>query len=83
MRRLFAAIAALAAASVPAVACINDSELPGHEREFRSSYQNGRSPSPSSSAGWQSQVPTVLYAAGAALVVGAGFVTFRRFSAKG
>lgn len=83
MRRLFAAIAVLIAASAPTVACINDSELPGHEREFRSSYQNGRQPASAPSAGWQAQVPTVLYAAGAALVVGAGFVTFRRFSAKG
>jgi hypothetical protein len=83
MRRLFLAAAVLAAACAPAVACINDSELPGHEREFRSNYQNGRTPLPPTSAGWQTQIPTVLYAAGAALVVGAGFVTFRRFSAKG
>jgi hypothetical protein len=83
MRRLFAAIAVLATASAPAVACINDSELPGHEREFRSSYQNGRPPASTSSAGWQAHAPTVLYAAGAALAVSAGFVTFRRFSAKG
>ncbi|MEO2090530.1 MAG: hypothetical protein ABGY75_13680 [Gemmataceae bacterium] len=83
MRRLFATAAVLAAAAAPAVACINDSELPGHEREFRSSYQNGRSPSPSPSAGWQSSAPTVLYASGATLAVAAGFVTFRRFSAKG
>lgn len=82
MRRLIALLS-LVASSAPAVACINDSELPGHEREFRSSYQNGRPPASAPSAGWQAQVPTALYAAGATLVAGAGFVTFRRFSARG
>lgn len=78
--RILLAAAVLAAVSAPAVACINDSELPGHEREFRSSYQ-GRSFS--SSGGWQSYAPTALFAAGGLMVVAAGVVTFRRFSAKG
>lgn len=52
MRRLLAA-AVLAAAATPAVACINDSELSGHEREFRSSYQQTdyQPPSPPSNTG--------------------------------
>jgi hypothetical protein len=82
MRRLLSAAVAVALGSAPAVACINDSELPGHEREFRSSYQNGRSP-PSPSANWQSVAPTVLYATGGALAVAAGVVTVRRFTTQG
>lgn len=82
MRRLVTSLAAVAALTGPAVACINDSELPGHEREFRSSYQNDRPPS-SSSARWQAYAPTALYSAGGALAVAAGFVTFRRLAAKG
>jgi hypothetical protein len=38
VRRLLI-LAVLAVFTAPAAACINDSELPGHEREFRSSYQ--------------------------------------------
>ena len=51
MRRLLSAVA-LALFASPAVACINDSELPGHEREFRSSYQQTdyRPPEPPSYA---------------------------------
>jgi hypothetical protein len=47
VRRLLT-IAALVALAGPAAACINDSELPGHEREFRSSYQQSdyRPPEP-------------------------------------
>jgi hypothetical protein len=84
MRRLFACIVAVVVLSAPAGACLNDSELPSHEREFRSSYQNGHSPSVSpSSSGWKAYAPPALLSAGGALVVAAGFVTFRRLSPKG
>jgi hypothetical protein len=38
MRRLLVCLA-LAAFAGPAAACINDSELPRHEREFKSQYR--------------------------------------------
>ena len=37
MSRLFACLVLVGLAS-PAMACINDNELPTHEREFRSQY---------------------------------------------
>ena len=83
MRRLLTSLAVLVAVSAPAVACINDSELATHEREFRSSYQRERSAFESMTSGWQFAAPTALYVAGTALLVSAGFVTFRRLSAKG
>lgn len=39
MRRLLVCLA-LALFAAPAAACINDGELPGHEREFRSQYRD-------------------------------------------
>ena len=83
MRRLFTSLVAVVALCAPAVACINDSELPGHEREFRSSYGNGRAPSESPAQGWQAYAPTALYAAGATLLFSGGFVTLRRLIVKG
>ena len=72
MRRLLTA-AALTVFAAPAVACINDSELPGHEREFRSSYQHSdyRPPSPPA----ESSRPYVLGGAGLVVAgVGVGLV---------
>jgi hypothetical protein len=44
MRRLLVCLA-LALFAAPAAACINDSELPSHEREFKSQYRGtGYSP---------------------------------------
>lgn len=83
MRRLFACVVAVVVASAPAGACLNDSELPGHEREFRSSYQNGRSPFSSSLTGWPAYATPALFSAGGVLAVAAGVVTFRRLSVKG
>lgn len=79
MRRLFTSLAAVVVLCAPTVACINDSELPGHEREFRSSYGTGQT---WSSAGWQAYAPTALYAAGATLLLSGGYVTFRRMTMK-
>ena len=72
VRRLLTA-AALAVFPAPAVACINDSELPGHEREFRSSYQQSDYQPPSPPA--ESSRPYVLGGAGLVLAaVGVGLV---------
>ncbi len=38
------ALAAVAALAAPAAACLNDSELVGHEREFRSDYRGPAEP---------------------------------------
>ncbi len=48
MRRLFARSIALALVTAgPALACINDSELPSQEQEFRSQYTRAaRKPAP-------------------------------------
>jgi hypothetical protein len=40
MARFIVCVAALALAR-PATACLNDNELPAHEREFRSEYVRG------------------------------------------
>jgi len=82
MRRLFALLT-LAVASCPAVACINDSELPGHEREFRSSYQADRKPAELSPSILQQYGPGTAATVGGVLLVGAGVITFRRLTARG
>ncbi|MBO0700126.1 MAG: hypothetical protein J2P46_17130 [Zavarzinella sp.] len=41
MRHLFS-LAAVLALSGPALACVNDTELRSHEREFRSQYQESQ-----------------------------------------
>jgi hypothetical protein len=40
MRRLLVCLALALFAAGPVAACINDSELPSHEREFRSQYRS-------------------------------------------
>jgi len=72
MRRLLACFT-LAAFASPVVACINDVELPNHEREFRSQYReeaNVPSPPPpvESSPGPSNQA---LIGGGAVLLLGA------------
>ena len=76
MRPLLAT-AMLAVAAAPAVACINDSELPTHEREFRSSYQADRKPGEPKQA-MPAYLPAVAAIAGGLLLVGAAVVTLRR-----
>jgi hypothetical protein len=44
--RLGFALLILVGIAAPAAACINDSELPNHEREFRSNYGEPTSPTP-------------------------------------
>jgi hypothetical protein len=82
MRRLFALLA-LVVATTPAFACINDSELPGHEREFRSSYQADRKPAELSPSLIQQYGPGTAAAVGGVLLLAAGVVTVRRLTAKG
>jgi hypothetical protein len=84
MRRLFASLAAVAVFGTPAVACINDSELPGHEREFRSSYQADRKPGEQSPPTLLQQYgPGTMAIAGGVLLLGAGLVVARRVTARG
>jgi hypothetical protein len=83
MRTLLASLA-LAGLAGPAVACINDTELPNHEREFRSQYQTPAAPA--ESPGADSADPgrtTVLLASGAVLLVGAAVVAVARPRAEG
>ena len=82
MRRLLAAVA-LAATSAPAVACINDSELPTHEREFRSSYQADRKPGEVPPSLIREYGPATAAGAGVLLLVGAGVITVRRVKGRG
>ena len=66
---------ALVVLAAPVAACINDIELPSHEREFRSRYR-GPSSTPSAPS-TDSFTPSqqVLLGAGAVLLVGAGALT--------
>ena len=64
--------------AAPAAACINDSELPNHEREFRSNYGDPTYPTPAPPkaldlAGFPSH--PIFLGTGAALLTGAFFVT--------
>jgi len=70
------AFAILVGLATPAAACINDGELPSHEREFRSNYGEPTPPKPTTVpnlAGITSH--PMLLGAGAALLTGAFVVT--------
>ncbi|HLW64581.1 MAG TPA: hypothetical protein VKS79_04620 [Gemmataceae bacterium] len=82
MFRLLATFACLFALCGVASACLNDSELPGHEREFRSSYKREAPPAPSTDSQPSSNTPLVLYGTGGALLAGAGLMILRRPSTK-
>jgi hypothetical protein len=83
MHRLFATLAVVLTA-MPAVACINDSELPGHEREFRSGYQADRKPGEQPPPSLLQQYgPGAMAVAGGVLLLGAGLVVARRVTARG
>jgi hypothetical protein len=72
MPRLIVACLAVVAAAGPAAACINDVELPAHEREFRSQY-HGPAATPSSSPPKPTGQPStgLLVGTGAVLLAGA------------
>lgn len=71
MSRLLTCLVALAAAG-PAAACINDVELPAHEREFRSQYRGPAATPPASPPAPTGQPSTgLLVGTGAVLLAGA------------
>jgi len=78
MLRIGTLCLAVALASSTASACLNDSELSDHEREFRSQYLSTEMTSVDEPASAPVQ-PTVLTMAGCGLVAGAMAMTvFRR-----
>jgi hypothetical protein len=81
MSRFFATLACLFALCGAACACLNDSELPGHEREFRSSYKREMPPEQQYEPP-HNGTPLVLYGTGGALLAGAGLLVLRRPSTK-
>jgi hypothetical protein len=84
MKRFLSSLVAAFVFAGSASACLNDSELPTHEREFRSSYKRQAPPeSPTDSQMFPpNMVPVALGGGGALLLIGAGLVTLRR-SPKG
>jgi hypothetical protein len=81
MRTLLFSILFLATAST-ASACLNDVTLIGSEREFRSQYQTTTPAVPSPpDASRHYTVPVLGLAGGAALIVAALALTFRRSTA--
>ena len=69
MLRLLACLV-LAWSACPAVACIWDVELPGHEREFRSQYRGQPTPPPAVETPEAPSHP-LLFGGGGILLIGA------------
>lgn len=85
MGRLFGLLACLALIGPvgPASACINDNELPAHEREFRSQYAGPASPRPVRNYGRaRSAGHWLLVGSGAGLLLGAFAVATTRRRAR-
>jgi hypothetical protein len=78
MFRLLAVFTCLLALCGAASACLNDSELPGHEREFRSSYKRESPPEPQYDPQPTPSTPLVLYGTGGLLLAGAGVMVLRK-----
>jgi len=68
----------LAATVSPAAACINDSELPNHEREFRSQYRGSPAPPPAAASPEPAGRPSarLLVVGGGVLLTAAFALTF-------
>lgn len=81
MRRLLLALAAAFVGAVPASACIWDSELPGHEREFRSSYEKTAPTAEPDSV--RQALPWAIGGVGAALLVVGWVAVARQYSRGG
>jgi|HubBroStandDraft_5_1064220.scaffolds.fasta_scaffold1311772_1 hypothetical protein len=82
MRRfLTSLVVGLVAASV-ASACLNDSELPGHEREFRSAYNRSSEPEKSQDSWFSNATPIALLSGGSVFLIAAGVIATRRISGK-
>jgi len=79
MRRLLLCLALALSAAAPAAACVNDGELSGREREFRSQYNNNGPTAmlPRTTSGWVASGLSVLFGAGALLAIGATVVASR------
>jgi hypothetical protein len=75
MRCLLLTLAVLLLGAASASACINDSELPSHEREFRSSYKNSPAPESTPSSSYAAPVAA---GGGVVLLIGAVVVTMRK-----
>ena len=82
MSRFLSTLASVLVLCGAASACLNDSELPGHEREFRSSYKRETPSEPRYESQPSSNTPLVLYGTGGALLAGAGLIVLRRPSLK-
>jgi hypothetical protein len=84
MRRMLASLAVALTMVGATSACINDSELPGHEREFKSSYQRQAAPEPAKDSYFSPQTgPLAILGASGFLAVGAVAFVIRKPSAKG
>lgn len=78
MSRLAVSVLALAVFAGPATACINDSELPTHEREFRSRYLAPATPPLPATSPNSDGRQWALAGVGGTLLVVAGVVAVRR-----
>jgi hypothetical protein len=76
MTRLLAVGFTLAVLAGQASACLNDKELPGHEREFRSRYNGHPAPPPETPPAPPDYTP-ILGGGAALLVASAGLVAIR------
>ncbi len=75
MSRLLACLV-LAIAAGPVAACVNDVELPNHEREFRSQYRGTGTPPPAGSPEPTGRISTnALLGSGVLLLAAATAVT--------
>jgi hypothetical protein len=81
MRGLIAGLG-VALAAGPVAACLNDSELPSHEREFRSQYRDGYDPFAPPKSQSEVFLHTALYSSGAVLLVGAAGLALTRRRAE-
>jgi hypothetical protein len=79
MFRLQGGLLLVALLSMPASACINDKELPSHEREFRSQYTRQAYPTPKVKV---SAIQSPLWLAGGAALLGGAFVAVFRVSSR-
>jgi hypothetical protein len=65
-----------------ASACLNDSELKSHEREFRSSYNRSAEPAKSENSWSSLATPIALFSGGGVFLIAAGVIVARRVSPK-
>jgi hypothetical protein len=83
MRRMFASLVVALFVVGVASACINDSEFPGHEREFRSNYKNQSPPDERPPYLPENATQLALFGGGGLLLGGAGLIAVRKVSTMG